>query len=250
MRNAAGWVKAIARRALPSFVQRQLRAYYLTRKVLGNGEYLEPEMAVLHSLVSVGQVVVDIGANVGFYTRLLSELVGPSGHVYSFEPVSDNYRVLSQVVGRGGLANVKTFFAAVDHQPGDNDMIIPDKSDFTGFYQARLAMKEDSGRRQHVKVVSLDQLWNDGILPTVDFIKCDAEGSELGILKGGLRLLTKSKPSLLLEIQRKTSAEVFDLLHAVGYKSYVLNAGFAEISHFDPEFWNYFFFYPNEAPQP
>jgi FkbM family methyltransferase len=245
MKTQAAWIKTIARRALPNFVQEHLRAYYLTLKVLGDGEYVEPEMAVLGSLISPGQVAVDIGANVGFYTKLLSELVGPSGQVYSFEPVSDNFRVLDRVVVRGRLANVKTFFAAVDHQPGENDMIIPDKSDFTGFYQARLAADVDSGRRQHVKVVSLDQLWNDEILRSVDFVKCDAEGSELGILKGGIRLLAKSKPSMLVEIQRKTSAEVFDLLHAIGYKSYVLNDGFTEISEFAPEFWNYFFFYPN-----
>jgi FkbM family methyltransferase len=244
----ASWLKTIARRAMPNFAQRHLRTYYLTRKVL-NGKYVEPEMDILPSLVSQKHVVIDIGANIGFYTKILSHLVGPSGRVYSFEPISENYMILERVVRGGRLANVKTFLAAVDHHPGDHDMIIPDKSDFTGFYQARLAVNEDLGIRQHVKVVSLDQLWNDGILPCVDFIKCDAEGSELGILKGGIELLKKSHPSLLVEIQRKTSAEVFDLLHMLGYRSYVLDGGLAEIHQFDSKFWNYFFFYRMEVPR-
>jgi FkbM family methyltransferase len=239
--KAGDWSKALARRVLPSGIQGYLRAYYLTRKVLTDDGFVEPEMAALNKIVSAGQVVLDIGANVGFYTKLLSILVGASGRVYSFEPIAANFRILERVVKDGRLANVQTFLAAVDRQSGEQDMVIPDRRDFTGFYQARLAGNDDAGERQHVRVVSLDQMHADGTIPLVDFIKCDAEGSELGVLQGSVELLKKSHPSLLLEVQRKKGPEVFALLYNLGYRSFRLDKGFLEVAEFDPKFWNYFF---------
>src|SRR6266404_639873 len=234
-------LKTIARWALPNAVMGRLRDYYLTRKVLANKEYVESEMTILHSLVMPGQVAVDIGANVGYYTKLLSQLVGPSGRVFSFEPISENFKILDGVVRKGRLTNVRRFPFALDREPGTLHMVIPDRSDFTGFYQARLAGHEERGRKQQVSVVALDRFWSEETLPSVDFIKCDAEGNELRILEGGIELLKRSHPSLLLEIQRKTGTDVFDLLHALGYKSFILHGDFVEINQFDPKFWNYFF---------
>jgi FkbM family methyltransferase len=246
-------LKVFVRKVLPKNLQRQLRSYYLTKRVL-SGKYIEPEMAILRRIIRSGQAVVDIGANIGFYTLYLSELVGPSGSVYAFEPISENFEILSRAVRMRKLQNVKPFFAAVNREPGEREMIIPDNGDFTGFYQAHLADREDAGMRELVHVSSLDQLLSDGVLSAVDFIKCDAEGSELGILQGGIKLLNEFHPSLLVEIQGKTSKEVFDLLHGLDYKSYVLQDGFMEIERFDAKFWNYFFFSrmrtPNSAAQP
>jgi FkbM family methyltransferase len=215
---------------------------------LADKEDVEPEMAALHSLVTPGQIVVDIGANVGFYTKRLSHLVGPSGRVLSFEPISENFKILDRVVRKGHLANVQLFSFALDREAGVQEMVIPDRSDFTGFYQARLAGSQDFGRRQQVIVTSLDQLWNDRALPPINFIKCDAEGNELRILQGGIELLKRSHPSLLLEIQPRTSADVFDLLHGLGYKSFVLDGAFVETRNFDPKSWNYFFLEQTKAP--
>jgi FkbM family methyltransferase len=246
LKKLVAGLKSFARRALPRRLQEYLRSHYLTRKVLA-GKYVEPEMAILNSLVRAGQVVVDIGANVGYYTIRLSELVGSSGRVYSFEPITENFRILERAVKGKQLENVTTILAAVESKPGEGDMVIPIKDDFTGFYQARLGAESAAGTKQHVKVVSLDQLWSDGTLPTVDFIKCDAEGSELRILQGAIRLLRTKHPSLLLEVQSQTGMEVFELLHGLGYKSFILNDELEEIAQFDPKFWNYFFLEQNEA---
>jgi FkbM family methyltransferase len=233
-------------RALPMPLQEYLRAHYLTRKVLA-GRYVEPEMAILNSLVHAGQVVLDIGANVGYYTIRLSELVGPSGRVYSFEPITENYKILERAVKGKQLKNVTTILAAVESKSGEGDMVIPIKEDFTGFYQARLAVDSSVGTKQHVRVVSLDQLWVDGTLPPVDFIKCDAEGSELRILQGAIGLLREKHPSLLLEVQSQTGPEVFELLRSLGYQSFILNGKLEEISQFNPKFWNYFFLEQSEV---
>ena len=48
-------------------------------------------------------------------------------------------------------------------------------------------------------------------------------------------------PTLFVEVQRKTGAEVFDLLHSFGYQALVFKDGFEEVRQFDPKVWNYFF---------
>jgi FkbM family methyltransferase len=250
MTQPLDWLKTLARRGLPFGIQKRIRAFYLTRKVLSGREFVEPEMKVISCIVSQGQFVLDIGANVGFYTILLSRLVGSSGKVYSFEPISQNYEILQNVVRDGHLSNVQIFHAAVDQKPGELDMVIPDRQDFTGFYQARLAEWEELGRKERVKVVSLDDLMIDGTLKSVDFIKCDAEGNELRILLGASGLLKQYEPSLLLEVQRKKGAEVFNLLYGLGYRSYRLEGStFVEVRGFNPTFWNYFFFSPKRRLQ-
>jgi FkbM family methyltransferase len=243
-------LKRIANRLLPERLRRRLRSYYLERKVLTSGVDVEPEMKALRKLILPGQVALDIGANVGFYTRLLSSLVGTSGQVFAFEPIGENFEILQRVVSRGGMCNTKVFRAAVAQQAGKQEMVIPRREDFTGFYQAKLASEGEAGERQTVQVVSLDQLANERVFSMADFIKCDAEGSELAILEGGIDLLRQTLPALLIEVQRKTGAEVFALLSGLGYKTYRLDGRLVEVKRFDPRFWNYIFLHPARMPHP
>ena len=83
MLRVPGWLKVAAKQALPVGIQTSLRAYYLKSSVLASDQE-EPEMRIIHSLVRPGDVVLDIGANIGRYTTLLSELVAGKGRVFCF----------------------------------------------------------------------------------------------------------------------------------------------------------------------
>ncbi|MDA7920187.1 hypothetical protein N9B73_00395 [Verrucomicrobiales bacterium] len=80
--------------SLPSYPRNQIQQLHFKKKLQSSTIASEPELAVIKDLVEPGQSVLDVGANFGLYTKLLSEAVGPDGHVYVFEPMFDMFRVL------------------------------------------------------------------------------------------------------------------------------------------------------------
>jgi protein-L-isoaspartate O-methyltransferase len=88
-------------------------------KWVGIGEYYEPEVSrAMIQIVEEGDVVVDIGANAGFFTVLLGTLTGPGGRVMSFEPGAANIRRLKNNIALNELANVNLV-----EQPASHTMI-------------------------------------------------------------------------------------------------------------------------------
>jgi FkbM family methyltransferase len=229
-------------------LQRRLRRLFLVRQVLEQRGFREPDMLALKSLVSSGDSVADIGANVGVYTKELSSLVGLAGHVYSFEPILDTFEILQAVITKAHLSNVCSFNAALGAQPAEHEMVIPDLGGFTGYYWAHLARTGDSGQRETVKVLTLDDLWKSNSIDGLDFIKCDVEGGELEVIQGGLELVRSRLPGWLLEVSRETSDAVFSMLKSIGYRAFVYDRRLVETDTYrDKEFSNYFFLHPKTS---
>ena len=244
MKSSKDILKASIRRFCTPGLQKQLRHYYVTRQILQNQTFHEPEMNLLKLFVFGGDCVADVGANVGAYTVELSHLVSSSGNVYSFEPISENYEILETVVRKGGLSNVRLFHAALGLATGQCEMVIPESGAFIGFYLAHRAQEGDSGARKTVEMLTLDELWKRNLMPRLDFIKCDVEGAELDVIRGGLELIESQHPGWLLEVSRETSDELFGLLCTLGYQAFVYAGRLIRTeSYRDREFSNYFFFH-------
>jgi FkbM family methyltransferase len=202
-------------------------------------------MQALKSLVSPGNSVADIGANVGVYTKELSSLVGSTGHVFSFEPIVDTFEILRAVITKANLCNVHPFNVALGSQPAEHEMVIPDLGGFTGYYWAHFARSGDTGRREKVKVLTLDELWKANTIKRLNFIKCDVEGGELEVIRGGLGLIGSQLPGWLLEVSRETSDELFRIFKGFGYQSFVYDKQLIKTEGYrDKEFSNYFFLHP------
>jgi FkbM family methyltransferase len=171
----------------------------------------EPEFSMLSTVIASGDWVVDVGANVGFYTKRLAELVGPHGRVLAFEPVPETFVLLANNLESCRLSNVTLFNAAVSERTGMAGMSIPEFSE-TGqrnLYQAHLSNAGDS--EVEILTVSLDTL---DISTTIRLIKIDAEGHELSVLKGMRKTLLRDHPLLIVETSQ---AEVWDLLRSLDY---------------------------------
>ena len=239
-RDVLKWVVA---KTCPPALQQKIRGAYLSRRVLGAHEFHEPEMVVLKSLIGPGEAVVDIGANVGAYTKELSRLVGARGSVFAFEPVAANHQILQTVVRKGRLANVQCFRMALGAKIEQREITIPALGGFTGYYWAHFARPGEGGEK--VDVSTLDTMRRQGNLPAIDFIKCDVEGSELEVLDGAAGLLGMDHPAWLIEVSRETSAKVFAVLTSSGYQAFVYSNGLVPTAAYrDGEFSNYFFFHP------
>jgi FkbM family methyltransferase len=236
------FLKALVGGTCSARVQHRVRSFYLTRRVVAGLEFHEPEMFGLKKLIRPGDSVADIGANVGAYTKELSSLVGDEGCVYAFEPVWANYDILETVIRKAKLSNVSRFRIALGSKTEEREMVIPDLGGFTGYYWARFARPGERGER--VTVSALDELWG-ATIPRLDFIKCDVEGSELEVLKGGSALVRSQRPAWLLEVSRETSGDVFASLKGWGYKAFVYRGRLIETQGYrDKEFSNYFFLHP------
>lgn len=226
-------------------LQRKLRRLYVTKEVIKNHGCREREILALKVLICAGDLVADVGANVGVYTKELSSLVGDAGQVYSFEPVSENYAILEAVIRKVPLSNVHCFRFALGSRLSRREMVIPNLGEFTGYYWAHFARPGDSGQRETVDVLTLDDLWKKGTIEGLDFIKCDVEGSELEVVAGGLDLIQSHRPGWLLEVSRDASGKIFNILNDLGYRAFVYDDGLIETgSYRDKEFSNYLFLHP------
>jgi FkbM family methyltransferase len=242
-------VKQLAKKFLLSScspdLQHKIRRAYCHYRIMRNRHYREPEMALLRSLVRSGDSTFDIGANVGVYTSELALVVGPAGKVYAFEPVLENYDILTTLVRKAHLDNVFPLRLAIGVSIAQCDILIPDMSGFTGYYWAHIPKPGEAGRTESVKMTTIDHLCQVQRMPRPDFIKCDVEGEELGVVLGGQQTIQSQQPGWLLEVSRETSGQVFGVLHDFGYRAFVFEGRLRHTqTYLDREFSNYFFLHP------
>ncbi len=174
--------------------------------------------------VTGGMTVIDVGAHVGIYSMLSSELVGPAGHVYSFEPTPWTFRILTEnteklanvtITNQAVSAEAKTLTFA-DYGPGYGAFNSAHEAGATGITRTPTMVEVGS--------ISLDAFCKERKI-TPDIIKIDAEGFEPEVLRGSVQLLTNtSRPRPLVSIEvaggsvwAETSREAFSLLSDYGY---------------------------------
>lgn len=242
-------VKAVAWRVLPSGVLRQVRRRHSYRLV-AKGRVAEPELAVLGSFVKPGACVVDVGANIGLYTRALAELVGPHGRVYSIEPVPETFDVLTSNVARFGLRNVVPMRYAVSDSDGEQVRLVVPNERLFGLenpYRARIATGPAQGREVIAETCTLDRLFAGEPGP-VSFVKCDVEGHELACLRGSVDLIRRCHPTWLLEVPGdprtagSSANALFSFMRELGYRPYGVDRSEPRPWRPDePPLGNYFF---------
>lgn len=127
------------------------------------------EIALLHKYIKKGDVVLDIGANIGFYTRILSALAGDTGKVYAFEPDPTNFSHLQKNAGH--LKNVVLIRKAVSDQTGKINLY---HSDLLNVDHKTYATEDFSSQSEIDSVKADDAIENK----KVDFIKIDIQGYE------------------------------------------------------------------------
>lgn len=198
-------------KALPAGRQQSLRQRYL-RFRMRNPSYHRanlPEYDRLAEWVKPGDWAVDVGANIGVYTSRLAELVGPTGRVIAVEPVPETFRILADVVSDQGLDQVTLLNAAVGEETRLVGMDVPRAAGFDGYYLAAVAPPSAG---LNVLCLSLDAL---NLPHRVAFVKVDAEGHELPVLRGMSELLRRDGPTLLVEVGSDAAR---DFLTGLGYR--------------------------------
>jgi len=195
--------KSLALRILPNTALRVLKRRRYLRLLRDAGPEVEPNLRVVRHLVRPGALAIDIGANIGLYTRWLSEWVGPEGQVVSIEPIPETHRYLIHNIDRLRLTNVVPLQCAISSSNGRVTMEIPRyEAGGENFYRARIIQEPSSNEaltRVSVNTRTLDTIVEEcGRMP--GFVKCDVEGHELECLRGARAVLDHGKPAWLIEI--------------------------------------------------
>ena len=167
--------------------------------------------------IKKGNTVLDIGANKGYYTSLFSVLVGRHGEVHSFEPVPESYKRLQELNTQ--LKNVFSDNLAVGQESGTATINYdPFDSEKATLIDTTLTLPKKS----QTEVISIDEYVENLKLTFVHFIKCDVEGLELEVLRGGLNTLKTLKPKVSLEITLAENdlKEAIHLLRRAGYSNF------------------------------
>jgi FkbM family methyltransferase len=149
----------------------------------------------VRSRLSPGDIVVDIGAHVGWYTLIACKAVGPNGKVYAFEPDPKNFSFLKKNIALNGCTNVVAEQKAVSDQGGTLELFL--HKDHSGWNKIRYL--GDTTSSVSVEAVSFDDYFKDRA-ESIDFVKIDVEGAEGLILKGMKDSLEKF-PTLELFIE-------------------------------------------------
>lgn len=197
-------------------------ALWLDDQVDGNiwwdGYYEKEPSENFKSFVKRGDVVLDVGANIGYYSLLASDLVGPKGQVISFEPVKITFcRLLFNTFG---LDNVEAHQSACGNKNGVETIYNFGNACSAG---SRMSGPADGHKftKEEVSMIGLDGFLGN---TRVDVAKIDVEGYEINVLKG-MENIIKNNPGILLFVEVSKNVlksagssprEIFDFLGGLG----------------------------------
>ena len=198
---------------LPHQWQTGLKRIFFNRQIRkGAFESDEPEYQILDNFIKSGDWVLDIGANVGHYTKRFSELVGKRGRVIAFEPVPTTFSLLSANIQLFNYPNVTLLNAAVSDKLDVVGMSMPKfDSGLSNYYMAHISAPADS--ELSVLTLSIDAL---NINQQISLVKIDAEGHEAFVVSGMKKLIEKYHPVLIIETAEQ---EFIDSITSLGYVS-------------------------------
>ena len=195
--------------------------------IFSHGIHEEFETGFVKKIIQKKDTVLDIGANIGYYTLIFAKLVGDDGKVFAFEPEPSNFSLLEKNVEINGYRNVELAQKAASNKIGKMKLYINEKN-------AGGHMIYDTHENRNVveiDVTRLDDHLNNLSTP-INFVKMDVEGSEIDVIEGMKDILQKTKDIIIMSefnpycIERcgKKPKDYLEALIQNGFKIYDLDA--------------------------
>jgi len=174
------------------------------------GTYEREHQRILEKNLRERDIFLDIGAHVGFFTILASQLVGKSGGIFAFEPLKRNIDFLRKHIALNKCDNITVIEAAISNSDGEA-LFDEDESSFMG--------KLSNRGTYSVKTVTIDQLVEEKVILPPSVIKIDVEGFQEKVLTGAMTTLQKYHPKIILEASYKKGdpENFYSILTSLGY---------------------------------
>ena len=212
--------------SLENYLRVVSRMFFLYR-TLGLGRKGRALEYVYHlpQLVNEGDSVIDIGANLGYYTCPLADLVGAEGRIYAVEPVPVIFSVLKRNVG--SRKNVELLNYALGEECRTIEMANDSVAAAGYFGTGRNFVSEGELSKDAVKFTAQMRRGSElfGGLEKIDFIKCDIEGYERVVLPELRPMIEKFHPTVLVETDGESRQQIIEMFTQMGYRAYMLVDG-------------------------
>ena len=197
-------------------------------EILNFDQYEKEYLALILRLIDDGETVLDIGANVGWFAINVG-MSREHSPIHCFEPIPKTYDYLMKNLEMNRVPNVRPHnFGFSDREGNFEFYYYPE-----GSVNASLANVSGTGTVETIacRVRKLDDFVTE-CGTSIDFIKCDVEGAELFVFKGGMKSIAAHRPVIFAELLRKWAGkfdyhpnEVIRLLSAAGYRCFIMTAG-------------------------
>jgi len=176
----------------------------------------------IRKLIRKGDVVIDIGANLGYYSRLFAKLVGSEGKVFSVEPVSLFRKILN--INTSGFKNTTIIPYALGKE--DNKSILMGIPKSNKYLRHGLTRVLDTNENETFEYTFTEKMFTPatlfGNLERCDYIKCDVEGYEIHIIPQLEFLLKPFQPIIQIEIETVNRKSIGDFLSSLSYSAFYL----------------------------
>lgn len=189
-----------------------------------HGSFEPRETSLLRAVVAPDDVVVDIGANVGYYTLLFASLAR-KGRVIAFEPIPEQAALIERSLAANGHAHAVVHRLALSREAGEASFCVSRDKAFSSLI--------DTGRVEAARSIRVKTQTLDGFLATepareIGLLKIDVEGAEAMVIEGAARTLASGRVKrLMVEMSREnleacgaTQAEIDDRLIRYGYRGW------------------------------
>jgi FkbM family methyltransferase len=201
----------------------------------GTNEY--PVQLVLAKHLKPGDIFYDIGANVGFFTIIGARLVGPSGHVYAFEPIPETAARVQHNTKLNNFQNITVFTKAVSSSTGEGELLVTRHPGGAKLSTICTPLNSEISGTISVELVSIDDYIARKTLPPPNLVKIDVEGAELDVLRGMCETIKQFKPIIIYETDHKykedfslKNNEIDTFMHTLRYKITSLEDSYPDIN--------------------
>lgn len=190
----------------------------MDRAVLREGAWEPATARHFPRLIYPGDTVLDVGANIGLFSILFSNLAGPGGSVHAFEPMAGAFERMKALhaLNTPGFCHNNTTLHQMGLSNEEGEMEVA----FEHAFSADMKDRQQT-TAERVFITTLDAFVEKENLTRLDFLKVDVDGWDTRVVRGGLKTLARFRPRLMAEFcfnENPETAELFALLKELEYR--------------------------------
>jgi FkbM family methyltransferase len=169
---------------------------HISTAIAQRGIWEPAETRFIINTLKPGDSLVDVGANIGYFTLIGSALVGNQGKVFAFEPDPNNYAILAANIEANHCSNTQLFEAALSNQTSQGKLFLSE----TNMGDHTIYSLDDGRDSTDIALVNGAELFHDK-REKIDFLKIDTQGSECQVIEGLATSLEYSLPDLVMLLE-------------------------------------------------